>query len=235
MDAPVVDTRRATPYVSFQTFLTLVEDLKVNGLPPELDRSAFKKFSGGVGTQLISALKALDLMDTGNRPTEKLARLKDAYGTEEFKPLLRDVVDQTFRFLDRVDLRTATPTMFSDAFRDHTGAQEDVLRKCRTFYLHAAKYLGIELGPRIASGIHQRKIGPNGARRRISSRRLENVAPEVSTTVPPPPPPIEISEKALEYRLVDLMSEAAGDADVLSAIIKVITFLKTKNVRNPAA
>jgi hypothetical protein len=45
---------------------------------------------------------------------------------------------------------------------------------------------------------------------------------------PPPPPPPPVTEKALEYKLVDLMSEAAGDAETMSAIIKVITFLKTR-------
>lgn len=46
---------------------------------------------------------------------------------------------------------------------------------------------------------------------------------------PPPPPPPPITEKALEYKLVDLMSEAAGDPETMAAIIKVITFLKTRN------
>lgn len=227
MDNHPTPAKRVTPYVSFQTFLTLIEDLKANGLPPELDRSAFRKFSGGVGTQLISALKALDLMDADNRPTEKLARLKDAYGTDDFKGVLREVIEHAFRFLDRIDLKTATPAMFSDAFREATGAQEEVLRKCRTFYLHAAKYLGIEIGPRIASGMHVRKIGPGGARRKSGvAKRVEPTSGGDDLTPPPPPP---ISEKALEYRLVDLMSEAAGDPEVMGAIIKVITFLKTKN------
>jgi hypothetical protein len=31
------------------------------------------------------------------------------------------------------------------------------------------------------------------------------------------------------------MSDAADDAEVMAAIIKVITFLKTKDVSNPAA
>lgn len=44
----------------------------------------------------------------------------------------------------------------------------------------------------------------------------------------PPPPPPPVIEKALEYKLVDLMSEASDDADTMAAIIKVITFLKTR-------
>lgn len=43
------------------------------------------------------------------------------------------------------------------------------------------------------------------------------------TAVPPP-----IAEKALEYRLVDLLREASSDPEVLDAIIKVVTWLKTR-------
>ena len=35
-----------------------------------------------------------------------------------------------------------------------------------------------------------------------------------------------MTEKALEYRLVDLMTDAMDDPEVMQAIIKVVTFLK---------
>lgn len=46
-------------------------------------------------------------------------------------------------------------------------------------------------------------------------------------------PPL-ITEKALEYRLVDLMSEAMDEPEVLQAIIKVITFLKARDAKKTA-
>lgn len=50
---------------------------------------------------------------------------------------------------------------------------------------------------------------------------------------PPLPPPSSFpTEQKLEYRLVDLMSQAIGEPEVLQAILTVITFLKTKDV-NP--
>lgn len=48
-------------------------------------------------------------------------------------------------------------------------------------------------------------------------------------TPPPPPPPPPPTEAPLEYRLVDLMSKAMGEPEVLQAILKVITFLKTQD------
>lgn len=42
-------------------------------------------------------------------------------------------------------------------------------------------------------------------------------------------------EKPLEYRLVDLMSEAMDDQEVMQAIIRVITFLKVRDAKKTAA
>lgn len=43
---------------------------------------------------------------------------------------------------------------------------------------------------------------------------------------PPPPSPLPPADK-LEYRLVDLLTEASGEPEVMKAILTVITFLKT--------
>lgn len=48
---------------------------------------------------------------------------------------------------------------------------------------------------------------------------------------PPEEPPV--TEKALEYKLVDLMADAADDPDVMRAIITVVTFLKTRQSAKP--
>jgi hypothetical protein len=52
---------------------------------------------------------------------------------------------------------------------------------------------------------------------------------------PPPPPPPAITEKALEYKLVDLMTEAADDPEVMRAIITVVTFLKIRDAKKTGA
>lgn len=53
-------------------------------------------------------------------------------------------------------------------------------------------------------------------------------APSPPPPYDPPPPHPPVTEKALEYKLVDLMAEAADDPDTMTAIVKVITFLKTR-------
>jgi len=54
-------------------------------------------------------------------------------------------------------------------------------------------------------------------------------------TPPPPPPPPPVTEKALEYKLVDLMAETLDHPDVMEAIIKVVTFLKMREATKKTA
>jgi hypothetical protein len=146
--------------------MTLFEELKTNGIPPQIDRSVLRRFSGGLGAQLVMAMKSLGLIDDGNRPTTNGERVIRAFGTDEFKPLFRAVLESgCYPFLDSLDLQTATPSMFADAFKA-TGAKEDVLRKCRTFYLHAAQFAGVPIGPRIAKGGHVPSGNSNGRRKK---------------------------------------------------------------------
>jgi len=167
---------RTPPYVSFQTFLNLIEELKTNGLPPQIDRSVLRKFAGGVQSQLFLALRSLNLVHgKGDMPTDALAILVRTFGTDQFKDELRAVIEQTYPYVMALDLTTATPTMFADAFKDNTIAKEDVLRKCRTFFLYAAKYVEIPLGQRLTAGVAPRASNGGGARRKSKAARKEGV------------------------------------------------------------
>ena len=197
MDDPIEDSGeevksgpapRTPPYVSFQTFLTLIEELKTNGLPPQIDRSVLRRFAGGVQSQLFLALRSLSLVQgKGDMPTEALAGLVQTFGTDEFKAKLREVIEATYPYVMDLDLSSATPTMFADAFKDNTVAKEDVLRKCRTFFLYAAKYVEIPLGQRLVAGVAPRTSSNGGAKRKPKSSRgkIENV---VTASAPAPKP-----------------------------------------------
>lgn len=144
------------PYISYKTFGTLLGDFGDHGLPPVIDRSVLTRFSGGVAGQIMVALKSLGLMDNNNKPTPALTALVTAHGTGAYNSLVREMLEHTYPYVMSLDLGTATPSMFTDAFKNNLGAKEDVLRKCRTFFLHAAKDAGIEIGPRIANAKYPR-------------------------------------------------------------------------------
>ncbi len=155
---------RTPPYISFATLLTFFKALKTDGVPPQIDKSVMGKMAGGLQGQMKVALKSLGLME-GDKPTDKLKEIVDAYDTPAFEAVLRERLQVTYPYIFQLDLMTATPTMLADAFKV-TGAKEDVLRKCRTFFLHAAKRAGVPLGTRIATGSVPRTPSNSGAKRK---------------------------------------------------------------------
>jgi hypothetical protein len=154
---------RTPPYISFQTFLTFLKELKTNGLPPQIDKSVMAKMSFGQQNQMKMALRSLGLMD-GDKPTPRLRDLVNAHETASFDGLMLELMRETYPYVFALDLMEATPTMFAEAFKV-TGAKEDVLRKCRTFFLHAAKKVGLPLGQRLLTGSVPRAPS-NGAKRK---------------------------------------------------------------------
>ena len=127
-----------------------MDDLKTNGIPPQFDRSGLSRFSGGTVAQLLMALRSLGCLNH-QAPTNRLTVLVRAYGTPEFQTFMKEALRVAYPFLTNIYLTTATPSMFADAFKT-TGAKEDVLKKCRRFYLQAAADVGITIGPRILNG-----------------------------------------------------------------------------------
>lgn len=224
-------TSRTPPYVSYKTLTTLIEDLKTVGLPPRIDRSVLSRFSGGVGSQLIMALKSLGLIRSGGEPTTWLADLVKSYGTQEYKVHLKQVLRYGYPFLQDLSLATATPSMFADAFKSGVDAKEDVLRKCRTFFLHAAKDAGIEIGPRLEKGIAPRAGNGSGTRRKAKASKVE--VPRVTPVDPPfVQPPSQ--GKELEYQLIDLMTEPDIDDAVKQSIWALVQYLTARKAKRAA-
>ena len=99
------------------------------------------------------ALRSLGLINGQNQPTTQLAALVKAQGSPDFPNVMKEAMRFGYPFLAKLDLLTATPSMFADAFKAASGAKEDVLKKCRRFYLQAAAdVIGNPDGPRIRSG-----------------------------------------------------------------------------------
>lgn len=160
---PTAGSVRMPPYISFQTFTMFLKELKTNGLPPQIDKSVMAKMSFGQQNQMKMAFRSLGLME-GDKPTDRLRALVDALDTPKFDELLLSLMHETYPYVFALDLMEATPTMFADAFKV-TGAKEDVSRKCRTFFLHAAKKVGLQLGQRLQTGSVPRSTS-NGTKRR---------------------------------------------------------------------
>jgi hypothetical protein len=146
---------------------------------------------------------------------------------EQRPKLLRHIVMEGYPSLfgPGMDLTNMTAGQFNEHIRGEFDVAGSTIDKIAAFFLAAAKAAEIPVSKHLET--RTAIASSQSSKKSVQQRKKPETNQTVDDNDPPPPP--HISEKALEYRLVDLMSEAAGDPEVMGAIIKVITFLKTKN------
>jgi hypothetical protein len=140
--------KRSPPYVSYRSFLTLLDDLK-QGLPSRIDRSYWgDKFSGSTGTQLMSALRFLNLVDAGGLPTGHLKELVATRGASRSE-CLKKISHESFSFLASTSFEPekATYAQLEEVFNELYQVDRDVARKCIKFFTELAGDAGIPLSP----------------------------------------------------------------------------------------
>ena len=148
------------PYTSYRTFKTFIEDLHEHGVPSRIDRSVLTRFSGVVGTQLMHALRFLGLIEDDGRPTERLKGLVKAHGTGSWSARLLELLGHEYAPMFAIDLETATPSHFNEAFRKAFPAADAVVQKCVTFFLYAANDAGVRISGRVLKGRKPRSLTP---------------------------------------------------------------------------
>jgi hypothetical protein len=140
--------KRSPPYVSYRSFLTLLQELQ-RGLPGRIDRSYWgDKFSGSTGTQLMSALRFLNLVDASGVPTSQLKELIRAKGAAR-TGILKKISHESFSFLvsNAFDAQSATYAQLEDVFNELYQVDRDVARKCIKFFTELAGDSEIPLSP----------------------------------------------------------------------------------------
>lgn len=127
----------APPYVSFNTFRTLLEWLRSEGVPLRFDRSFWQaKFSGSTGSQLVAALRFLGLLK-GDRPVPDLENLVEA-DFDERRFVLRELLTDSYAAVPFNELDRATPAMLRRWFSAYP-IDGHTLRKAISFFVSAAK------------------------------------------------------------------------------------------------
>lgn len=220
------------PYATYGAFINFINKLRDSSIPSRIDPSVFGNASGSVSYSIIAALKYLKLIDEDGKPSQKFAALVRA-SDEQRGPILQEIVRGGYPslFSGEIDLRSATAGQFDEHVRKEFDVTGSTVDKIAAFFISAAKQAGIELSPHLLArkpvagssssrkSTRQRKRDSNEGNGESSRRETDG-----DTVFQP------ITEKALEYRLVDLMSEAADQPDVMDAIIRVIKFLKTRQI-----
>ena len=185
---PQEQTPAIPPYVPYRTFQTFLEFLLEEGIPGRIDKTVWgPRFSGSSGTQLMTALKVLELVDSEAHPDDKLDRLVHAEG-EERRVLLRDILEGFYKPVFELDLSRASKGQFRDAFR-RFGTKEGVLTKCEAFFIRAAQAAGIKLSQRILAGRHGagrlRNSGTSVRSRAVTAQPVNTVKTERVVDVDP--------------------------------------------------
>ncbi|HET9459638.1 MAG TPA: DUF5343 domain-containing protein [Sphingomicrobium sp.] len=214
------------PYATFAPFLNFLNKLRDTQVPSRIDPSVFGNASGSLSYSVIAALKVLKLIDASGAPKRAFVELVNA-SDEERPHLLREALPAAYpTFFDGTfNINTATAGQFDEHLRERYDARGSTIDKVASFFIAAANYTNLGL----SQLVKDRKPTASSA----SSGRSKKQRRQVQETggageTPPPPPPPQVTEKALEYKLVDLMSEALEKPDVMQAIITVVTFLKSR-------
>ena len=151
---------RTPPYTSYRTFKTFIQDLGEHGVPSRVDRSVLTRFSGVVGTQLMHALRFLGLIEDHGHPTQRLKELVNAHGAGHWPEKLLELLRREYAPMFAIDLETATPSHFNEAFRKAFPAADAVVQKCVTFFLYAANDAGVKISGRVLKGRKPRALTP---------------------------------------------------------------------------
>jgi len=172
------------PYVSYRTFRNFTDGLQL-GMPDRIDRSYWgERYSGSNGTQLMTALRFLGLIDSSGIPTTRLRQLVTARGIQRSETL-KQIGNSAYNFLvDRsLDLQVATYAQLEEAFYQSYGVTGDVARKCIKFFVSLEGDAGIALSPFILKKSRATRTGSGRKKstERKSDRTIRNAEklPEV--------------------------------------------------------
>ena len=217
------------PYTSYRTFKTFIEDLHEHGVPSRIDRSVLTRFSGIVGTQLMHALRFLGLVEDDGRPTERLKGLVKAHGTGNWSEKLLELLRDEYAAMFAIDLGTATPSHFHEAFRKAFPAADAVVQKCVTFFLYAANDAGVRISGRVLKGRKPRSLTPRRKPAKPASAHPPIREFEAAPSPPQAPlPPIE-GRKPSEILLTHLDLDAM-DEEQQAAVWTLLKYFKARGL-----
>jgi hypothetical protein len=192
------------PLIPYRTLRAFFE--KVDPIPPRLDRSVLRYTSGSVQNALMTALRALDLMDENGNVREGMANLARAFkggDRASIQKALQDRLRATYPSLfgDNFHMATATQAQLRQRFEE-IGLSGDSVRKAVSFFLAACDEAGVAYsphfkgrpGPRPGS---RRSSPTNGATPKRTSGKVRTSPKNDRRQVPPegdapPSPPLPV-------------------------------------------
>lgn len=226
-------TKHSPPYAAFASFVTFINKLRDTQIPGRIDPSVFGNASGSLSYSIISALKSLKLIGADGVPTAEFVTFVRA-SDEERKPMMQTILKTGYPTLwsDGFDLATATAGQFDEHIRQEYDVKGSTVDKVATFFIAAAKYAEMPISSHLAA---RKPTATSASAGKSKRQRRDDDGNSGNGVTPAIQPNNQMTEKALEYRLVDLMSDAMDDPEVMQAIIRVVTFLKARDAAKKTA
>ncbi len=192
LGVPMINDKRRKslpPYVSYRTFRNFIDELQL-GMPSRIDRSYWgDRYSGSSGTQLMTALRFLGLVDSNGIPTTRLRQLVSAKGNQRSE-ILKQIGHSAFDFLSdkSLDPQVATYAQLEESFYNTYQVTGDVARKCVKFFISLQSDAGVPLSPFILKRAKASRSAVSGKRKtgtKMEVRTNRNGAiPPATKTVP---------------------------------------------------
>jgi hypothetical protein len=186
--------RPAAVYVSWVTFKNAIERL-AEGVPNQIDRTAFPGLSWAVQGQLLAGMRFLGLIDAADKPTALLHRLAvpdEVIRKRELQAILRTRYTSLFD----LDLTKATPAQVDEHLGASYGVGGDTRGKAMRFFLAALEYLEIPVSRYLKSG----NGASAGSRRRRPARPPKEAASELEPDDPRPAKPSHGTSRTVQLK-----------------------------------
>ncbi len=218
----------SAPYAALTSFTNFINKLRETGIPGRIDPSVFGNVSGSHSYSIISTLKYLKLIDDAGKPSQEFIAFVKATD-EQRGQMWQKLVKSGYPtlFAPGVDLTTMTAGQFDEHVRSEFGASGSTVDKIALFFIGAAKAAGIPLSAHLQA---RKPIATSSTAKKSAKQRkrdVEGVTDDDGEDDPPPP----VQQKALEYQLIDLMSERDIDEEVKKSIWSLVQFLMARKAK----
>jgi hypothetical protein len=143
------DDQETPPYAGWGPFWTFIEELRASGHAPQVVDNTIlgANRSGAARSQLLVALRFLGLVD-GER--HKTAKLDELVTTSDPKKVIGKLLLDCYGPVFDLNLNTATEAQVDKVLADMGAGTGDTLRRTRQFFIRAAQFSDLTLGPFLA-------------------------------------------------------------------------------------
>jgi len=223
---------QSPPYATFGSLLSLLNQLRETKIPSRIDPSVFGNKSGSITYSVIAALKSLKLIDQSGVPSSLFRKLVES-DDDARKAIWSEVLELGYPSLwdGSIDIEDATAGQFDEHIRERFGVKGSTVDKVAAFFLAAAKAADVPLSHHLKS--RKSTVSSTTARKNGKSKKtLEQqvVADDKSKSGESDQSGLNVG-KALEYQLIDLMTDSDIDDTVKQSIWALVQYLTARKAQ----